>query len=76
MRVPLTKLLSSFQILQGAHSDELAAASRLEDSVNFYQTSSPDVAKLFHIDPAAKRPCVVLLKKEEKLTFFGRCLHL
>ncbi|OEL22835.1 Protein disulfide isomerase-like 1-4 [Dichanthelium oligosanthes] len=55
----------------GAHSDELAAASRLEDSVNFYQTSSPDVAKLFHIDPAAKRPTVVLLKKEEeKLTLF------
>ncbi|KAG2655278.1 hypothetical protein PVAP13_1KG001600 [Panicum virgatum] len=57
--------------MRGAQSDELAAASRLEDSVNFYQTSSPDVAKLFHIDPAAKRPCVVLLKKEEeKLTFF------
>jgi len=74
---PILTLLPSFQILQGAQSDELAAASRLEDSINFYQTSSPDVAKLFHIDPAAKRPCVVLLKKEEeKLTFFGRCLHL
>ena len=70
---PILTLLPSFQILQGAQSDELAAASRLEDSINFYQTSSPDVAKLFHIDPEAKRPCVVLLKKEEeKLTFFGR----
>ncbi|XP_039840975.1 protein disulfide isomerase-like 1-4 isoform X1 [Panicum virgatum] len=64
-------VLAFLDSLSGAQSDELAAASRLEDSVNFYQTSSPDVAKLFHIDPAAKRPCVVLLKKEEeKLTFF------
>ncbi|XP_044367396.1 uncharacterized protein [Triticum aestivum] len=56
---------------EGAQSDELAAASRLEDSINFYQTSTPDVAKLFHIDTAAKRPSVVLLKKEEeKLTFY------
>ncbi|XP_044329334.1 protein disulfide isomerase-like 1-4 [Aegilops tauschii subsp. strangulata] len=56
---------------EGAHSDELAAASRLEESINFYQTSTPDVAKLFHIDTAAKRPSVVLLKKEEeKLTFY------
>ncbi|KAI5020525.1 hypothetical protein ZWY2020_045413 [Hordeum vulgare] len=56
---------------QGAHSDELAAASRLEDTVSFYQTTSPDVAKLFHIDPEAKRLSVVLLKKkEEKLTVF------
>ena len=54
------------------HSNELAAASRLEDTVSFYQTTSPDLAKLFHIDPEAKRPSVVLLKKEEeKLTVFG-----
>ncbi|KAG2647849.1 protein disulfide isomerase-like 1-4 isoform X2 [Panicum virgatum] len=64
-------VLAFLDSLSGAQSDELAAASRLEDSINFYQTSSPDVAKLFHIDPEAKRPCVVLLKKEEeKLTFF------
>ncbi|XP_044983669.1 protein disulfide isomerase-like 1-4 [Hordeum vulgare subsp. vulgare] len=57
--------------LSGAHSDELDAASRLEDTVSFYQTTSPDVAKLFHIDPEEKRPSVVLLKKEEeKLTVF------
>ncbi|CAN6236786.1 unnamed protein product [Urochloa humidicola] len=64
-------VLAFLDSLSGAHTDELAAASRLEDSVSFYQTSSPDVAKLFHIDPAAKRPSLVLLKKEEeKLTFF------
>ncbi|XP_062217869.1 protein disulfide isomerase-like 1-4 [Phragmites australis] len=65
-------VLAFLDSLSGAHSDELAAASRLEDSVNFYQTSSPDVAKLFDIDPAAKRPSVVLLKKEEeeKLTLY------
>ncbi|CAN6247596.1 unnamed protein product, partial [Urochloa humidicola] len=65
-------VLAFLDSLSGAHSDELAVASRLEDSLNFYQTSSPDVAKLFHIDPAAKRPSLVLLKKEEdeKLAFF------
>ncbi|AQK61334.1 protein disulfide isomerase3 [Zea mays] len=64
-------VLAFLDTLSGAHSDELAAASRLEDSINFYQTSTPDVAKLFHIDAAAKRPSVVLLKKEEeKLTFY------
>ncbi|KAF5178921.1 disulfide isomerase-like 1-4 [Thalictrum thalictroides] len=57
--------------LTGPQSDELAAASRLEDDVNFYQTANPDVAKLFHIDPKAKRPALVLLKKEaEKLSQF------
>ncbi|KAF7087517.1 hypothetical protein CFC21_090700 [Triticum aestivum] len=64
-------VLAFLDHLSGAHSDELAAASRLEDTISFYQTTSPDVAKLFHIDPEAKRPSVVLLKKEEeKLTVF------
>ncbi|XP_066329067.1 protein disulfide isomerase-like 1-4 [Miscanthus floridulus] len=64
-------VLAFLDTLSGAHSDELAAASRLEDSINFYQTTTPDVAKLFHIDAAAKRPSIVLLKKEEeKLTFY------
>lgn len=57
---------------QGSESDELAAASRLEDDVNFYQTVDPEVAKLFHIEASAKRPALVLLKKEaEKLSRFG-----
>lgn len=58
--------------MQGAESDELAAASKLEDGVNFYQTVIPNVAKLFHIDPNVTRPALVLLKKEEeKLNHFG-----
>lgn len=58
--------------VQGADSDELAAASKLEDDVNFYQTVIPNVAKLFHIDTNVKRPALVLLKKEEeKLNYFG-----
>ncbi|KAF8039820.1 hypothetical protein BT93_B2129 [Corymbia citriodora subsp. variegata] len=57
--------------LKGPESEELAAASRIEDDVNFYQTVSPDVAKLFHIDPEVKRPALVILKKEaEKLSLF------
>ncbi|KAG8076382.1 hypothetical protein GUJ93_ZPchr0006g40663 [Zizania palustris] len=65
-------VLAVLDSLSGAHSNEIAAASRLEDAVNFYQTSDPDVAKLFHIDPAANRPSLVMLKKEdeEKLTFY------
>lgn len=58
--------------MQGPDSEELAAASKLEDDVNFYQTVNPDVAKLFHVDPEVKRPALVLLKKEdEKLSYFG-----
>ncbi|XP_021278149.1 protein disulfide isomerase-like 1-4 [Herrania umbratica] len=57
--------------LVGPESEELAAASRLQDDVNFYQTVNPDVAKLFHIDPQVKRPALVLLKKEaEKISHF------
>ncbi|KAL6659817.1 hypothetical protein ACP70R_002646 [Stipagrostis hirtigluma subsp. patula] len=57
--------------LSGADNDELAAASKLEDTVNFYRTSNPDAAKVLHIDPAATRPSLVVLKKEdEKLTFY------
>ena len=63
--------------VQGAESDELAAASKLEDDVNFYQTVVADVAKLFHIDPSVKRPALILLKKEEeKLNHFGLFLIL
>jgi hypothetical protein len=71
---PLLGLMPCFSChnLQGAESDELAAASKLEDGVNFYQTVIPNVAKLFHIDPNVKRPALVLLKKEEeKLNYFG-----
>ncbi|KAG5238079.1 protein disulfide isomerase [Salix suchowensis] len=67
-----TKLVLGFlNSLVGPESEELAAASRLEDEVNFYQTVNPDVAKLFHLDPQVKRPALVMLKKEaEKLSVF------
>lgn len=58
--------------LQGADSQELSSASKLEDDVNFYQTVNSDVAKLFNIDPKSKRPSLVLLKNEtEKISHFG-----
>ncbi|KAL0402380.1 UNVERIFIED_CONTAM: protein disulfide isomerase-like 1-3 [Sesamum latifolium] len=58
--------------LVGSESEELAGASKLEDDVSFYQTTNSDVAKLFQIDPNAKRPILVMLKKEpEKLNQFG-----
>lgn len=50
----------------------LADASRLEDDVNFYQTTNPDVAKIFHLDSNVKRPALVMVKKEaEKISYFG-----
>lgn len=64
-------ILGFFDSLVGAESLELSAASKLEDDMSFYQTANPSVAELFHIDPKAKRPSLVLLKKEaEKLTNF------
>ncbi|CAL9130334.1 unnamed protein product [Musa acuminata var. zebrina] len=64
-------VLGFLDSLVGDDSQELSAALKLEDGVNFYQTVNPDVAKLFHIDPSAKRPAVVLLKKEaEKISYF------
>ncbi|KAL6195757.1 hypothetical protein ACLB2K_031375 [Fragaria x ananassa] len=67
-----TKFVVGFlNSLVGPESDELSAASRLEDDVNFYQTVDPKVAKLFHIDSDVKRPALVLIKKEdEKLSHF------
>ncbi|KFK34745.1 hypothetical protein AALP_AA5G187700 [Arabis alpina] len=64
-------VLGFLNSLVGPESEELAAASRLEDDLSFYQTASPDIAKLFEIETEAKRPALVLLKKEdEKLSRF------
>lgn len=61
-----------FWQLQGPESEELSAASKLDDDVNFYQTANPIVAKMFHMDPNVKRPALVLLKKDaEKVTHYG-----
>lgn len=61
--------------LQGSASEELAAASKLEDDVNFFQTTSPDVAKLFHLDPQVNRPALVMIKKEaENINHFSKSL--
>lgn len=57
---------------QGPESKEFEAASKLEDDVDFYQTASPVVAGVFQLDTKAKRPALVLLKKEaEKRSLFG-----
>jgi protein disulfide-isomerase A1 len=64
-------VLGFLNSLVGAESEELAAASRVEDDVNFYQTTEPNVAKLFHIDPTVKRPALIMLKKEaDKLSHY------
>lgn len=64
-------VLGFLDSLVDADSQELLAASKLEDGLSFYQTVCPDVAKLFHIDPMAMRPNLVLVKKEaEKWSYF------
>lgn len=57
-------VLGYLSSLEGLDSVELAAASKLEDDIDFYQTANSDVAKLFHIDPEVKRPALVMIKKE------------
>ncbi|KAK4408945.1 protein disulfide isomerase-like 1-4 [Sesamum angolense] len=39
-------------------SEELAAASKLDDDVSFYQTANPNVAKMFHLEADVKRPAL------------------
>ncbi|KAL0460201.1 UNVERIFIED_CONTAM: protein disulfide isomerase-like 1-4 [Sesamum latifolium] len=64
-------VLGFLDTLVGPDSEELAAASKLDDDVNFYQTANPNVAKLFHLEADVKRPALVLLKKEaDKVTHF------
>ncbi|KAF8051919.1 hypothetical protein N665_1645s0004 [Sinapis alba] len=59
-------VLAFLNSLVGSDSEELAAASRLEEDLSFYQTTSPDIAKLFEIETQVNRPALVLLKKEEE----------
>ncbi|KAL1817111.1 hypothetical protein DCAR_0521526 [Daucus carota subsp. sativus] len=64
-------VLGYLNSLVGPESDELAAASVLEDDVNFYQTVNPSVAKLFKLEDNVKLPALVLLKKEaEKVSHY------
>ncbi|GLJ52349.1 hypothetical protein SUGI_1113630 [Cryptomeria japonica] len=60
-----------FDSLVGPANEEFAAAARLEDDVLFYQTTSESAAAILKIDPKAKRPALVLLKKQpEKVSHF------
>ncbi|KAJ0020534.1 hypothetical protein Pint_32176 [Pistacia integerrima] len=64
-------VLGYLNSLVDLESEVFAAASRLQDDVNFYQTVDPAVAELFHLDPKVKRPALVMVKKEaEKISYF------
>ncbi|XP_057782643.1 protein disulfide isomerase-like 1-4 [Salvia miltiorrhiza] len=64
-------VLAFLESLVGPDSEEFAAASKLDDDVNFYQTANANVAKMFNLEADVKRPAIVLLKKEaEKVTHF------
>lgn len=66
-----TAAVGLFDSLEGTENEEFEAASRQEDDVFFYQTTSERVAALLDINTKAKRPALVLLKKEpEKISHF------
>lgn len=66
-----TAAVGLFDSLEGTENKEFEAASRQEDDVLFYQTTSERVAAVFGINTKAKRPALVLLKKEpEKISHF------
>ncbi|EPS66718.1 hypothetical protein M569_08058, partial [Genlisea aurea] len=66
-----TVVLGFLESLLGHDSDVLSSASKVEDDVNFYQTTNPNVAKMFHLEADVMRPALVLLKKEaEKVNYF------
>ncbi|KAK1551689.1 hypothetical protein Q3G72_002915 [Acer saccharum] len=55
-------VLGFFDSLEGSESEELAAASKLQSDINFYQTASAEVAEVFHIEQQIKRPALILLQ--------------
>ncbi|XP_060174342.1 protein disulfide isomerase-like 1-4 [Lycium barbarum] len=64
-------VLAYLDSLVGPETKQVAAASKLENDVSFYQTTNPNVAKLFSIEADAKRPALVMLKKEpEKVVHY------
>jgi len=66
-----TAAVGLFDSLEGTENEEFEAASRQEDDVLFYQTTSDSVAAVLGINTKAKRPALVLLKKEpEKISHF------
>eukprot|EP00252_Welwitschia_mirabilis_P015595 TRINITY_DN3442_c0_g1_i1.p1 TRINITY_DN3442_c0_g1~~TRINITY_DN3442_c0_g1_i1.p1 ORF type:complete len:580 (-),score=122.17 TRINITY_DN3442_c0_g1_i1:312-2051(-) len=66
-----TAVVGLFESPEGPENDILASVSRLEDEVLFYQTNSERVAATLGIDIKAKRPALVLLKKEpEKIAYY------
>ncbi|KAH0659658.1 hypothetical protein KY289_028406 [Solanum tuberosum] len=64
-------VLAYLDSLVGSATDQLSAVSKLEIDVNFYQTTNPNVAKLFNIEDNATRPALVMIKKEpEKVVHY------
>lgn len=66
-----TVAIGLFDSLVGPANEVFAAVAMLEDDVLFYQTTSESAAAILNIDPTAKRPALVLLKKQpEKVSHF------
>ncbi|XP_031251832.1 protein disulfide isomerase-like 1-3 [Pistacia vera] len=61
-----TTVLAFMDSLQGQDSEELAAASKMNTDVLFYQTTAVDVAKAFQFDQEIKIPALILLEKESQ----------
>ncbi|OMO81301.1 Thioredoxin-like protein [Corchorus olitorius] len=60
------KVVGFYDTLEGPDSKELLFASKLRPDLNFYQTTSPEIAKIFHINPEIKHPVLVQLGSNDE----------
>ncbi|OMO81293.1 Thioredoxin-like protein [Corchorus olitorius] len=58
------KIVGFYDTLKGPNSKELLTASKLRPDLKFYQTTSPEIAEIFRIDPKIIYPVVVQLGTE------------
>ncbi|OMO87052.1 Thioredoxin-like protein [Corchorus capsularis] len=67
------KVVGFYDTLKGPDSKELLVASKLRPDLKFYQTTCPEIAKIFDIDPEIKHPVLVQLgsKDEDYKQFVG-----
>ncbi|OMO82583.1 Thioredoxin-like protein [Corchorus capsularis] len=60
------KVVGFYETLEGEESKELYIASKLRPDVKFYQTTNPEVAKMFHINPETQHMVTVQLRKKDE----------
>ncbi|XVF83227.1 hypothetical protein PTKIN_Ptkin16aG0117300 [Pterospermum kingtungense] len=66
--------LGFFDSLEGPESEQFIESSKLNPDYRYYQTASPEVAKVFHIDPQIKRPAYIIMKWNNNDCSFTRSI--